>query len=1492
MNQNKRKFKGVLSGFMATALTASFLPLPQAQASSFYDVNSYDWYATAAARWSAAGVIHGTGDNLFSPDVNVTRGQIAVMINNIMGYEVESQQLFSDLLDPSKYYYTPLRYLAAAGVVTGRDNGTMGSEDDVSRQEAALMLCKAFYLEGSEKTYTTFADNSQIESWAMPYVVTLNELGVLNGTPDNLVMPTGSLTRAEFATMLHALISSLTYSEGTSTNPNNITGTTIINTETSLKSTNVYGDLILAPGISYGDVYLEDLSITGNVYVRGGGVDSIYVTDVEFMQNLVVGRDKDPVRVVFGGGTTASTVAVQGDCILDNSDITSEGYVSAITIESGENVEIIGTYESLTNDSTGVNITIDGSISEIVMNASGTINGVTVAAGTSFDSNSIPGLDIEEPEITLTHNYGTAEDDTDNDPYAESEVMTIDFDSSTGEVVATIRVEDEEDCVLMAEGKNAITVYNPNDLASLNALELTVEKTEYSSYTEFEVSFTMSQNYTEIPLSVNFKDEYDAPEVNVIMNFNDLPKASAEYEINDLSFSTSSGTAKATIDLTEIKYCEPHYLEEYAITYDEDLYEDLEFSITKMDYDDDEATAYFNIEFNGEAVDSIDLTINMLKTDAEDEIPTVKSYLYHDEKESYSGKINYDYAELNASGLMEVKLDIEMASSLQLITGSKAVTVDAESDEPEYGYGLTFDYELTHEGDMSYYTVTFAPSATIEEVTFLVHVEDLDENIPTMYVGINEPRFTASTYSAINMNTRTYSRSQVTVEVAVDVEAIEDITGFEIDSSEPFTPIDSLGDTSSDYTVTKLEDGLYSIKFTPTTTENGDTTSVLTTMLRLNLTQSDDYIGLYPVSSSANLSNTHGTATDNTIPVANLPYASSASSTSFTKDYDDDTTVKFDYYTTVKFVTETNLEDLADGGGFFYYYGESYKTNSLQSYFALRLDDPTVNEDATSTPDEVSNYIESMYIGSVSSLALDGGGYSNSVVIYFESKPRVDPEDIRLNVAGVYADEVSGDLAEVYVLPIVTIDGNSASPAFTNSSTGWVKVEYKPTNTDQEYTFATESNDVQNFTQTGVSKTGYTITFQMKSSTQNSTGNSVTVAITMSEVVPTDYTPTLSSESTVKWSGGEIVDSEILSVPTVTFTPQGEGEATEDSTYNATLTIDETGKEYTVKSVSDSTNEITFAKNEDGKTWTATGITASTDLVLAIVLQYATEPTISDFSVSTGFGISVDTGLNTNTLVRTSQEVWTWELASYEDEVAVLKTDETLEITNNSGKTLYYSETDPSTSGWTGADSLTTSGDTTSLSIPVTTEPVTYYFSFNPDGTRAYALTTDVTANEYTKLVQTTQTVEEDTSVADIFRFTVLDTAAPIVESYTAMLKTAQDLDFTEFLIDVPQIVISTSSFIVNSGEHIEFAENCLNTGYNGDDNTFTIEIAVGAYITYMDDKYVANGSGTDAKNGARIIGLYSVENGGITDGTKLFQFTAAGFTGNLTPVLDDDEQA
>lgn len=99
-------------------------------------------------------------------------------------------------------------FLYSAGITTGYDDGTFRPNDNISRQQFAVMLFRYLGLDGSQYESVTlpFADTTSIGSYALTAVKALYTEGIISGTTGSdgklYFNPGGSLTRAQAAAMI------------------------------------------------------------------------------------------------------------------------------------------------------------------------------------------------------------------------------------------------------------------------------------------------------------------------------------------------------------------------------------------------------------------------------------------------------------------------------------------------------------------------------------------------------------------------------------------------------------------------------------------------------------------------------------------------------------------------------------------------------------------------------------------------------------------------------------------------------------------------------------------------------------------------------------------------------------------------------------------------------------------------------------------------------------------------------------------------------------------------------------------------------------------------------------------------------------------------------------------------------------------------------------------------------------------------------------------
>lgn len=179
-------------------------------APAFTDTEGH-WAAEAIARWSALGVIVGEEDGRFRPDDSVTRAEMAVILQRVMRYQTMSEEIFPDLTED--WYIPAVQQLRAAGVMRGDERGCANPDNAITREEAAVLLCRAFLIDPSESA-PAFPDESTISDWARGYVAALAEADFIHGGDDGNFFPALYLTRAEAVTLLDNMITACMYEEG------------------------------------------------------------------------------------------------------------------------------------------------------------------------------------------------------------------------------------------------------------------------------------------------------------------------------------------------------------------------------------------------------------------------------------------------------------------------------------------------------------------------------------------------------------------------------------------------------------------------------------------------------------------------------------------------------------------------------------------------------------------------------------------------------------------------------------------------------------------------------------------------------------------------------------------------------------------------------------------------------------------------------------------------------------------------------------------------------------------------------------------------------------------------------------------------------------------------------------------------------------------------------------------------------------------------------
>ena len=177
-----RKIRGVVSLFMTVLLMAGLLAA-NAHAASGNKItdygDAYGHWAYEALAWAVDnGVMVGTSEDKISPDGYLTRAQMATMIDRLFGtYKSADISRYTDVSRDSWYY----DYIAQAvnmGTFTGYSNHCIGPEDNITREQAIVVLARTVCLPAaSSSALARFPDGSDVGTWAIDAVSAMVERG-------------------------------------------------------------------------------------------------------------------------------------------------------------------------------------------------------------------------------------------------------------------------------------------------------------------------------------------------------------------------------------------------------------------------------------------------------------------------------------------------------------------------------------------------------------------------------------------------------------------------------------------------------------------------------------------------------------------------------------------------------------------------------------------------------------------------------------------------------------------------------------------------------------------------------------------------------------------------------------------------------------------------------------------------------------------------------------------------------------------------------------------------------------------------------------------------------------------------------------------------------------------------------------------------------------------------------------------------------------------
>ena len=174
-----------------------------ASTASFSDISG-NWAKENIEQLYNLGFITGYSDSTFKPNATISRGEFASILMRILAncknITIQSGETFSDTVNSWAKDY--ISTAVAQGITSGYGNGKFGINDNITREQIAVMLAQASGYDKSAQALATFTDKSKISSWAAAAVAFTAKEGLFTGYADGSFKPQNNATRAEAATLL------------------------------------------------------------------------------------------------------------------------------------------------------------------------------------------------------------------------------------------------------------------------------------------------------------------------------------------------------------------------------------------------------------------------------------------------------------------------------------------------------------------------------------------------------------------------------------------------------------------------------------------------------------------------------------------------------------------------------------------------------------------------------------------------------------------------------------------------------------------------------------------------------------------------------------------------------------------------------------------------------------------------------------------------------------------------------------------------------------------------------------------------------------------------------------------------------------------------------------------------------------------------------------------------------------------------------------------
>ena len=176
---------------------------------NFADVAADAWYADAIQYVYENGMMSGTSETTFSPDLTTTRGMIVTILYRLEGSpDLSNENLgypYADV-DANAYYADAVYWARQNDIVSGMSAEQFAPNNAITREQMAAILYRYAQFKGYDVSVkadlSVYTDAAQVSTYATDAMAWANGAQLIAGTSQATLTPAGNATRAQVATIL------------------------------------------------------------------------------------------------------------------------------------------------------------------------------------------------------------------------------------------------------------------------------------------------------------------------------------------------------------------------------------------------------------------------------------------------------------------------------------------------------------------------------------------------------------------------------------------------------------------------------------------------------------------------------------------------------------------------------------------------------------------------------------------------------------------------------------------------------------------------------------------------------------------------------------------------------------------------------------------------------------------------------------------------------------------------------------------------------------------------------------------------------------------------------------------------------------------------------------------------------------------------------------------------------------------------------------------